>query len=934
MAITSAQVEANGWVLRVTHSSGLGSFASYALDPEGTPRLTLAGSHPGFDVAGGVAVANPAKPRGWVATKPVRKPAVVSNAGVLDAAVIDETDLGGGSVRVRLALSKRVYATDANLTLAALAGWRAGEAAASGIAVTNGSTQVAPVPIHRWADVPYQLRRGAFDLELLVFGFAPAGTQPVAGVKFTVTDGTTVKTYWSTALSTSTQYGDALRCHRVTVDATGLTAGLLRCDAEVYPWVGAVRTTDPAGMRSMSGLTIAAFSAKAQAPFTVAWDPAATRYTRAAVYVDYVNGTATPSAAMVGTGATDASALAAAKAVAPAARAKDIATAVEAIFKANRSYGAGNGQPSTGGGFWIIDGAQIVLAPHVHAGGYGAAGGTFGTSSNETWAQIVGDPTDPNPRANCILRTSLANQTNDNRLSRAQFKDLTIEAGYYLSRFINYWWLDNVEVRGAAGKETDGTVLTVPDPGTGNLGLHFTRTRIWKSGLSFDASFGNGGMRTKLIRKCEWRRKAEAPVVVTGRLIPEVEDNSFTGLTGSTYIGPLNNYAGSAQAFGVYDSILAYNDLRACRERLFGFASVSAADAGTTIDQLRRLVVFGNVGERIGTASSDAFLSIGELNNPAAIDEIVFENNTLAGARCNFFYNDPAVAGSVAATDAPAWQHTLGEVRVANNAFDWHPTKHDRFNDPAVQAQRTAAADPRAHGYRPQLTACLAEVYGVGHEGNVDLWRDPLRSGDFFREYEGLRGRFDNAFIDAKYASDLSLSGGDGIAHPTNLGLGNYQPLAGSPLAARATSANSDRDLTSAARGGIFAAGAIEPAAGATALLPAGARSMVAGSATLVGWAGGLAPVRSVSATRAAATIVQWRGALAPAASRLPTRATSASLATGSVAPATRLAPAGATLALRDGFSLVLQPGGNTGPGTVRTIMIPDDFRVHTITLS
>ncbi len=101
-----------------------------------------------------------------------------------------------------------------------------------------------------------------------------------------------------------------------------------------------MRSTDPAGTRAMGGLAAAALASTAEAPFVVGYDPAGTRYSGQWVYVDPVNGTLTPGAAMVATS------LAAAKAVAPAARARNVSTAVQAVYLANRSLPAANGGSS------------------------------------------------------------------------------------------------------------------------------------------------------------------------------------------------------------------------------------------------------------------------------------------------------------------------------------------------------------------------------------------------------------------------------------------------------------------------------------------------------------------------------------------------------------------------------------------------------------
>ncbi len=570
MAITAASIEANGWVLAITHNRGLGSFASYALTPDTSPALTLASQHPGYDatvVTGGGVVS---KARSFTATKPLRQAAIVSNAGVLGAKAIDETDNGGGSVTVRIALSNWVYATDTALTLTAAANWRTGEAAAT-IAVTNNSTVACPAPIHRWADVPYRLQRGSFDVDMLIFGFFPQGNQPVAAVKFTVTDGTAVKVFWSTALSSSTQFGDNLRLYRVTVDpstATALTKGLLRVDAEVYPWIGAMRPTDVAGSKAMANLATSAVQygagdgmlGKAQSPFVVAWDPTGARYPFKCVYVDFTNGTAVASTAMIGTGTSDATALTAAKAVAPAARAKDVACAVEALRLTGLSYPAANGQAASATP--AVDGCRIVLAPQVHANGLGGTSVGYTPQVLETWLRIEGDPADANPRQNVIVRTnSTVSPGFSSNTQRVAYATMSIELGFDLLLYTKYQWFDNVELRAQTGQTTSNRApVGGARPPAGYLGLFATRSRCWKSGVSFDYSFGS---QFQLVRACEHRRAAKSPVCVKNRVISEAEDPSFTGALGIQITGALSSFTDD---LSVYDSIVAYGDYRACKE--------------------------------------------------------------------------------------------------------------------------------------------------------------------------------------------------------------------------------------------------------------------------------------------------------------------------------------------------------------------------------
>lgn len=843
MAITAASVEANGWVLAITHNRGLGTFASYALSPDASPALTLTSQHPGFDVSGGVAFANAVKPRNFIGTKPLRQAAIVSNAGVLSAKTIDETDNGGGSVTVRIALSSWIYATDKNLTLTAAANWRTGEAAAT-IAVTNNSTVVCPAPIHRWADVPYRLQRGSFDVDMLVFGFFPQGTQPVAGVKFTVTDGTTVKTFWSTALSTSTQFGDNLRVYRVTVDpttATALTTGLLRVDAEVYPWIGAMRPTDPAGTKAMGNLRGDGWSGKAQAPFVVAYDPTGARYHMTTVYVDYTNGSTTPATGMVATATTEAASLTAAKAVAPAARAKDVLTALQAVQLTSPWFpGTANGQASDGG-FHVFDGVRIVLAPQVHAGGLGLVTGVaYGAATLETYARVEGDPADPNPRANCVLQT-VTGDSNASKVSRFAFSNMSVELGNYIDQYCPYWWLDNVELRGRSGQTTSIHAATGGNsPTTGDLSLHFTRSRLWKTGIALDSRFGQT-CRAKLIRGTEHRRAAEAAVCVKNRAMLESEDTSFTGSDSSAWM------TGAVSSLGLdlptYDSIVAYGDYRGIRGQLWNGGSLPASATANPVyalGQHRRQVFFGNIGERIGN-SPDKMFGCGEQEG-ADMAECIVEANTVVGERVNWGYNDSGAGATVAATDAQA-QNSYVSCRVAGNMLAAHFTKHDRFDDPSVKQQRVNAGDPRSHGIRPYNTNCYASLYGVGQRDNVDLAQTNLgvQPEAFNHEYEGLNCRFDLTPIDPKFAADKSRWRLATDYSSTAVGGGDYTPLAASPAVGRVASGNSDRDGSNTPRPAAFAAGAIEAATVVvTSLVPATTRhSSLVATNTVSSWRSG-----------------------------------------------------------------------------------------------
>ena len=870
MAILAASVEANGWVLRLNVSASLGNFASYALDPDVSPRLTLASNHTGFSAAGGQAV--PATlARSLIGTKPLRQ--AVNLVSPLTF-VIDETDLGGGIIRVRIALTEHVYATDSGLSLTVLAGWRTGEAAASGIAVTNNSTIIAPIPIMRWAIVPYGVTAGAFTLALFVASHHPVGFQPVAGVKFTVTDGTTVKTVWTTALATDNSYGDNLRCYTVSIDpatATALTAGLLRADAEVFPWLGSVRTTDAAGTRSMATLRTDGFSVDAASPWVIAYDPAGTRYGQQWAFVDPVNGTITASAAMVQ------STLAGAKAVTPTSRPKDMTTALQAGFLANRTLTAANGQVAVARS---IDGMRVVLATGTHGNGAGNTTVTAGTQAAEVPVRIIGDPDDANPRANCIVQTAASATLRT--VARFQLQRFTLQMG--TNSITNssslYTLCDEMTFTNKAGQETNTVSSFSAPPPAGQWNFALTRSRWFATGITISAANTKAG----IVRNCAASRQiATVLFAVKNRSISALED-SF--VTTATLAGAFFGAWGAATLPGqVEDIIIAWNDIRALRGRAWAPGVLPAVVAGTPNPSIRRNVFLGNVCERLGT-DPQPFYSLGE-DESRTMSYNIIEGNTCVGDRANTLYSDPF---PITLADVNSQLNQAFVNRVANNALDRMATKHDDFNDPTALAVRTAAGGQPGNGCRPQMIGAWSMLYGVGHESNYDGRRAAGSINDFLLEHIGPRSaRGDGSAATVAYVDDRSLLGSGSSG-------GNYRPLITSPLAARAVRGNSDVDADGAVRRVPFAGGAFQTVA--TSLVPAGARSThsaqstalrptvmshaarsgMTATATGVAWTTGITPAAGLLAQRGASPATGWTAVIVAAAGRLAHTATPAAI--------------------------------------------------------
>ena len=900
MAIIAATIEPNGWVLALTLTAGPGNFASYTLDPDGAPRLSIASSHPGYAPLGGGGVTATNRARTLVATKPLRKPAEVVGT-TLQPAVIDEADLGGGQIRVRIALSEHFYAGDTGLVLTALAGWRTGEGAAT-IAVTNGSTMIAPMPIARWLDVPYQRRTGPFKLTLGVFSHHPQGLAPVAAVRFTVFDNTTLRTFWAMGLTTSTSYGDAFRAYEVTVDpalAPALSAGLLRCDFEIYPWIGAVRTSNPNGAGAnppMAGMSTAAYATPADTPFTVAWDPAGTRYPPAFIVIDTNNGSSTASAAMVQP------TLAAAKAVAPAAKPNRLSVAIQALYLANRSAPAANGQAAL---TRMLDGATIVVPADGVGVLPGSASVTSTASTSEAWLDIVGDPDAADPRANARV-TAASTTAAAVVITRVRFANLSIELNTrnIFSGATRFWWFDNVEIRAAAGLENS----SANPAGATSSAIYFTRSRIWRS--QFGASYASNYF-PYLIRACEFSKRAEAMAIVSSKWIEPLDtsiNSAGTPSASARVVGGWNNQNSVGNAGAMFDVVIAGNDLRNTRNRVLLPPMCTAAAGGTPTASIQRLAFVNNLCERYGSYG-EPFFSIGEGGGQIQASYNIFEGNSFIGERCNYIYSDPDPL-----TLAETWTvlNTAFVNRVANNAYDWQPTKHDTYNDTDTLAVRQANGGP-LHGYRPQMVEAWSHIYGVGHEGNVDLSRAPS-APQFRPEYFGLRSTQYNSATSPQFASDRSRYG-------SGAGGGDYTPLTGSPLRGRGRSANVDTDLYGTVRAIPFAAGAVD-AVTAVALAPAGGRCATRSGAGQLSWTGGVAPARATLAVRDSGAGLGWAGALSPAGAVLATRSDDGLLVLGTPP----LAPERGVLTVFDQSAPLLRPA--LGPAALRTVHITGDFTI------
>jgi hypothetical protein len=797
--------------------------------------------------SGGQAIAG-ALARTIVGLRPLRQ---VVNPASPTVKVLDEVDLGGGSVQVRIALSETIYATETSLSLSTLAGWRSGIGAQSNISVTNNSTAVAPVPIMRWVLPSYDVAQGPFRLSLIVGSNHPVGFDPVAGVKFTVTDGATVKTFWTTALDTDNTYGDNLRCYTMVVDpstATALTAGLLRCDAEVYPYLGAMRTTDPAGTRSMTNIRTDGFLTVAAAPWVIGYDPAGTRYSNRFAFVDPVNGSTTAAAGMIQT------TLAAAKAVAPASRPRNVATAIQAARLQAISLPAANGQAASTN--TEVSGLRVVLAAGTHSG-LGITAVSSGTGTVEIPVTIEGDPDDANARNNVILDTEVTGR--NMRVSRLRYRRLTVRAAASQSLHTNtvgYLWLDDMTLEGKTGSEasTSNPFATAAGVPATQYAWTITKSRIWRLGMLIGAAT----RQVMLFRANEHTSKARATAIVKNRVIPPAED----GITNYSSTFNQVGYANPQQTVNLghfEDWVVAYNDARSIRWEGLTRSVIPAALAGTAKDQIRRHLILNNVFERVSgtfTPNSDTDTTQGGYgeNEHVVMRDIIVEGNTIAGAGFNAFYNDPLPA---TLADCDSQNNEAYNIRNANNAYDRQASKQDEFNDDTTRNIRRANGFPTADGHRPQLVGAWSTHFGTDAEAIVDSSRAESGPGNFLKDGLGPRSvQFQPKLATVGWANDACERGSD-------QGLGDYTPMPGSPLLGRIIRGNSDRDWLGNLRQVNGAAGAIE--ATGQSLLAQGTRHGHAATVPALAVPLTLAPQTGSHGHSAAAAPVSTGGALAAA---------------------------------------------------------------------
>lgn len=249
--ILSAAVETNGWVLRIEISGGTNQMFFNGFGPNNTVgtsnNLTVDVTSMGFDDTGTQLYNVGRKVRG---TALLRRP--YAEQAVWDVLTND----GAGASTMRIALSEFVFSRDSNITVsiraAAFTNGAVNSAAATGLAVTNLSTQPYPRPVGNWSWPGNQLETNAtMRLRAVAFGGSAQLGRPIRVMRFIATGATSgiSVTNHQTQMMIDRTLPDPIPTGEYVADIAlaGFTDNeLLRCDFQAFPWVGdtALNTAD------------------------------------------------------------------------------------------------------------------------------------------------------------------------------------------------------------------------------------------------------------------------------------------------------------------------------------------------------------------------------------------------------------------------------------------------------------------------------------------------------------------------------------------------------------------------------------------------------------------------------------------------------------------------------------------------------------------
>lgn len=262
-----ASIDATGWQLWLEFASmgTNGFFKNFGFATNnsisGNETVKLSVTSQGFDSTGTAKLYT----RTLYGTKQIRF-AYPSNT-------FPDTTSNNISTTVKIALSDFVYSGDSNIVVTLASGvytnLTVNSAVATAMPVTNNSTRPYPLPVCNWTWPGYQRETNA-TMRLRAVGFAQTadGGQPLACMKFVVSDGTTTTTNTVGAMAIDRTLPDIYPTGEYFTDVTlspfipyaaGGATGLLRCNFHAYPRLGTTSTvliTTDAAALSPSPCTI------------------------------------------------------------------------------------------------------------------------------------------------------------------------------------------------------------------------------------------------------------------------------------------------------------------------------------------------------------------------------------------------------------------------------------------------------------------------------------------------------------------------------------------------------------------------------------------------------------------------------------------------------------------------------------------------------
>ncbi len=655
MAIAEAWIEASypnpgdsgGWILAVRGEWPASTFADFALDPNGTPKLVVnVANRAGYARSGGQAVPV-TRTKQIVATRPLRRPYPDSTS---TAQVIDETLNADGTRTVRIALAEPVYQGE-TVTLSALAGWRATLPAESNVPVANISIRPLMQPWGRWAIPQDEIVDGSsFTVEMVCVSHTPYNDgaslhQPVAGVRFVASDGTNTVSAWALATTESTRFGDSLWCHRATLDLDTLSSGRVTIHAEVYPGEGAVWTTrdgywdaphiDQNFKATNRGWQVV-LDPRPEVPLCITLDKTGTFLPRRHIVLAPAGqGRADPDPAVAVQ-----SSYAAAAAVAAAERPSTLGAAIDCIGRVTRSVAAANG-------FSALSNVQFPGGCYIWMpAGTRDIGTTYGsayTPDGVSYGEMRALPVPGTPRADIVFQKNASMGFRFQRLAIEGCTISSISSSTVFGTGNFYVRLNDVVVSGTTCNLRSGTPGQVF--GNSSTGALDNGQVIVGSVVS---NLGLNQMATGLIRNSRVEPASAA--------VRPVAAFNMWRETASNFAGFDVRWDG---CLFVNCSMIRMNSGASFVRLTDGLTGTPAAPA------TRERAAFINcLWERTGVTTQPG-IQIGELAYNQARN-LIFDGCTMAGARFSF-HNDPTQAES----NSHFENTTLGCM------IDRNSTKHD-----------------------------------------------------------------------------------------------------------------------------------------------------------------------------------------------------------------------------------------------------------------